>query len=60
VALFAALLGSLLPGVARATQRGVYAARKTALPFGPYLAVGGVFAAIAGDRIVHMYLTLHV
>jgi leader peptidase (prepilin peptidase)/N-methyltransferase len=60
VALFAALLGSLLTGVALATRRGVYAARKTALPFGPYLAVGGVFAAIAGDRIVHMYLTLHV
>ncbi len=59
VALFAALLASVLTGVALATRRGVYAARKTALPFGPYLAFGGVLAAVVGDQIVHAYLHLH-
>ena len=32
--------------------------RKTTLPFGPYLAVGGVVAALAGAPIIHAYLTL--
>jgi leader peptidase (prepilin peptidase) / N-methyltransferase len=59
VALFAALIASVLTGVALATRRGVYAARKTALPFGPYLAFGGVLAAVVGDQIIHAYLNLH-
>jgi leader peptidase (prepilin peptidase) / N-methyltransferase len=59
VALFAALIASVLTGVALATRRGVYAARKTALPFGPYLAFGGVLAALVGDSIIHAYLHLH-
>jgi leader peptidase (prepilin peptidase)/N-methyltransferase len=59
VALFAALIASVLTGVALATRRGVFAARKTALPFGPYLAFGGLLAALAGDSIIHAYLRLH-
>lgn len=59
VALFAALIASVLTGVALATRRGVYAARKTALPFGPYLAAGGILAALVGDQIIHAYLHLH-
>lgn len=59
VALFAALIASVLTGVALATRRGVFAARKTALPFGPYLALGGIVAAVIGDQIVHAYLHLH-
>jgi leader peptidase (prepilin peptidase) / N-methyltransferase len=59
VALFAALIASVLTGIALATRRGVYAARKTALPFGPYLAFGGVLAALIGDSIIHWYLHLH-
>ncbi|MGN6871617.1 MAG: prepilin peptidase [Solirubrobacteraceae bacterium] len=59
VALFAALIASVLTGVALATRRGVYAARKTALPFGPYLAFGGVLAAFVGDSIIHAYLHMH-
>jgi leader peptidase (prepilin peptidase) / N-methyltransferase len=59
VALFAALIASVLTGVALATRRGVYAARKTALPFGPYLAFGGVLAAFVGDSMIHWYLHLH-
>lgn len=59
VALFAALIASVLTGVALATRRGVHAARKTALPFGPYLAFGGLLAAFVGDPIIHAYLHLH-
>lgn len=56
VALFVALIASILTGVVIAVQRGVHSARKTALPFGPYLAAGAVIAAFAGDPIVHAYL----
>lgn len=59
VALAAALIASVLTGVAIATRRGVRAARKTALPFGPYLTFGGLLAALAGDPIIHAYLQLH-
>jgi prepilin signal peptidase PulO-like enzyme (type II secretory pathway) len=37
----------------------VYAARKAALPFVPYLAFGGVPAAFVGDAIIRAYLHLH-
>lgn len=59
VALAVALIASVLTGLAIASRRGVRTARKTALPFGPYLAVGGVLAAVAGDPIIHAYLHLH-
>ena len=59
VALFAALIANVLTGVMIATRRGVYAARKTALPFGPYLAFGGVLAALVRDSIIRADLHLH-
>jgi leader peptidase (prepilin peptidase)/N-methyltransferase len=59
VALFVALIASVLTGAAIATRRGVRAARKTAIPFGPYLALGGLVAALVGDHLVHAYLNLH-
>jgi leader peptidase (prepilin peptidase)/N-methyltransferase len=59
VTLFAALIGSVLTGVLIATRRGVRGARKTALPFGPYLAAGGILAAVVGDPIIHAYLRMH-
>jgi leader peptidase (prepilin peptidase) / N-methyltransferase len=59
IALFAALLASTLTGMAIASRRGVRAARKTTLPFGPYLALGGVVAALVGDHLIHAYLSLH-
>jgi prepilin signal peptidase PulO-like enzyme (type II secretory pathway) len=37
----------------------VKAARKSALPFGPYLALGALIAAVVGDPIIHAYLNLH-
>jgi leader peptidase (prepilin peptidase)/N-methyltransferase len=56
VALMLALLSSLAAGLVIARRLGVRAARKTQLPFGPYLAVGGVLAALIGDPIVHAYI----
>ena len=58
VALLVALLGNVLTGVAIARRSGVREARKTALPFGPYLAVGGVVAAFVGDPLMHAYVGL--
>ncbi len=56
IALLVALVASVLTGLAVASRRGVRRARKTALPFGPYLALGAIVAAVAGDPIVHAYL----
>ncbi len=35
---------------------GVAEGRKTAVPFGPFLALGGIVALFAGPAIVHLYL----
>jgi leader peptidase (prepilin peptidase)/N-methyltransferase len=59
VALFAALLVSALAGVALIARHGLRAARRATLPFGPFLAGGGVLAALLGARVLHAYLGLH-
>ncbi len=59
MALLIALLGNVGAGIAIAARRGVREARKTGLPFGPYLAVGGVLAAVLGDPLLHAYLSAH-
>ena len=59
VALMLALLGSVGAALVLVRRHGVATARTTGLPFGPYLAVGGVVAAIAGAPIIHAYLGLH-
>jgi leader peptidase (prepilin peptidase)/N-methyltransferase len=56
VALLCALVASVLTGIVIARRRGVREARKTALPLGPYLAFGGVIAALLGDPLIHAYL----
>jgi leader peptidase (prepilin peptidase)/N-methyltransferase len=58
VALLVALLGSVVTGVVLARRQGVRAARKTGLPFGPYLAAGGIVAALAGAQLIQAYLSL--
>jgi leader peptidase (prepilin peptidase)/N-methyltransferase len=56
VALFAALvLGTLIGGIVMA-RVGVAAGRKTKVPFGPFLALGGVIAVLAGDPLLNAYL----
>ncbi len=59
VALFLALIGSVVAGVVIAGRRGVRTARKTGLPFGPYLSAAGLVAALIGDKLIHAYLSLH-
>lgn len=52
--LFALLAGSIV-GLALIARHGPEA-RKMAIPFGPFLALGGVFAMLAGDQLIDLYL----
>ena len=49
------LLGSIVGGLIMA-RKGVAAGRKTKVPFGPFLAVGGLIGLFFGDAIVEWYL----
>jgi len=53
--LIALLAGSLL-GMAIIAKKGRAEGRKTAIPFGPFLAFGGLVGLFAGDEIVDWYL----
>jgi len=57
VALLVALVAGTLVGVAVMAQRGVREGRRTAIPFGPFLALGGVAGLLAGPAIVDWYLS---
>jgi leader peptidase (prepilin peptidase)/N-methyltransferase len=43
-------------GAAIIARKGAKEGRKTAIPFGPYLAFGGIVGLFAGDVIVEWYL----
>jgi len=53
--LFGLLAGSIV-GMAIIARRGAREGRKTAIPFGPFLALGGLFGLLAGDAVVAWYL----
>ena len=53
--LVALLVGSAV-GLAMIAREGA-AARKKAIPFGPFLALGGVVGLLAGDQLVDWYLS---
>jgi leader peptidase (prepilin peptidase)/N-methyltransferase len=55
-ALFVALLSGSLVGIGLMVREGA-SARKQAIPFGPFLALGGVVGLLAGPQIIHTYLT---
>jgi leader peptidase (prepilin peptidase)/N-methyltransferase len=55
VALFAGMIAALVPAVVLGLRHG-RAARKMAIPFGPFLALGGVLALFAGHAILDWYL----
>ena len=57
VALMIGMLAALIPAVIVLARHGA-AGRKMAIPFGPFLAFGGVVALFAGDRLLGAYLTL--
>jgi leader peptidase (prepilin peptidase) / N-methyltransferase len=54
-ALFVALLAGSIVGLAMIARHGA-AARKQAIPFGPFLALGGVVGLLAGEELVDWYL----
>ncbi|HEX5619273.1 MAG TPA: prepilin peptidase [Solirubrobacteraceae bacterium] len=55
-AVFIALVSGTLVGALIMARKGVAEGRKTAVPFGPFLALGGVVALFAGDAMVDAYL----
>jgi len=56
VALFVALVCGVLVGIFIMRRKGVADGRKTAVPFGPFLAFGAVVAVLVGEPLVEAYL----
>jgi leader peptidase (prepilin peptidase)/N-methyltransferase len=56
VAILVAVIAGTIVGGAIMARQGVAKGRKTAVPFGPFLALGGVVALLVGPTIVHWYL----
>lgn len=56
VAVFSGVLFGAIAGVVVMARLGVARGRKTKVPFGPFLALGGVVALLVGPPIVHLYL----
>jgi leader peptidase (prepilin peptidase)/N-methyltransferase len=54
VALMAGMLAALVPAVVLFARHGS-AARKMAIPFAPFLALGALVALFAGDAILRWY-----
>jgi len=54
-ALLIALITGVVVGAVIMARKGVQAGRKTAVPFGPFLALGGILAVFAGQPIVDWY-----
>lgn len=59
VAILVALLAGSIVGLAMIARHGA-SARKQAIPFGPFLALGGVVGLLAGDELVDWYLDTFV
>jgi leader peptidase (prepilin peptidase) / N-methyltransferase len=56
VAVLAGVLLGTVVGAAVMARVGVEKGRKTAVPFGPFLAIGGLVGLFAGPEIIHWYL----
>jgi leader peptidase (prepilin peptidase) / N-methyltransferase len=57
VGMFAGMVAALVPSVVLFARHGA-AARKMAIPFAPFLALGGILALFAGQPLLHAYLRL--
>ena len=57
VGMFAGMVAALVPSLVLFARHGS-AARKMAIPFAPFLALGGVLALFAGQPLLHAYLRL--
>jgi leader peptidase (prepilin peptidase)/N-methyltransferase len=56
-ALFIAFIVGTIIGIAIIMRKGMVQGRKTAVPFGPFLALGAVVGVLAGNELVSMYLS---
>ena len=56
VAILVALLAGTLAGAVIMARVGVKEGRRTGVPFGPFLALGGIVGLLVGAPIVHWYL----
>lgn len=55
-AFFLAFAAGTLAGIVVMVRDGLHEARKTPIPFGPFLALGGIVGVLAGHELVHAYL----
>jgi leader peptidase (prepilin peptidase)/N-methyltransferase len=55
-ALLIALLAGVALGAVVIARKGAQAGRKTAIPFGPFLALGGLLAVFVGHQLVAVYV----
>jgi leader peptidase (prepilin peptidase)/N-methyltransferase len=55
-AMFLAFVLGTIVGLGVIALRGVAEGRKTALPFAPFMAIGGVFGLFWGEDVIHWYL----
>jgi leader peptidase (prepilin peptidase) / N-methyltransferase len=55
-AIFVALISGVVIGAAIIARKGMTEGRRTAVPFGPFLALGGLVAYVVGDAIVDSYV----
>src|SRR3954447_20401016 len=55
-AIFVALIAGVVAGAGVIAVKGARDGRKTAVPFGPFLALGGIVALVVGNAIVDGYL----
>jgi leader peptidase (prepilin peptidase) / N-methyltransferase len=55
-AILIALVSGVLVGAAIIVRKGAVEGRKTAVPFGPFLALGGMIAFFVGNELVDAYL----
>jgi len=55
-ALLVALVAGVLVGAIVIARKGAREGRRTAIPFGPFLALGGVAGLLAGEPVVAWYL----
>jgi leader peptidase (prepilin peptidase)/N-methyltransferase len=51
------MIAALVPSIFLIARHGK-AARKMGIPFGPFLAIGGLVALFAGERLLDTYLEL--
>ncbi len=60
VAMLAGLLAGSIVGAAIIARKGAADGRKTAIPFGPFLAFGGIVGLLAGEPVIDWYLRTFV